>query len=188
MKTKFIEATNGFNWGKFMIARFEPAEWERPSAFTGHTAAVGRGSGLLGQIGWANGHTLILDLQTGEGAIFSPGGYAPADLEKHAVWVCPLFPPFLAWLWDQKGLDIMDLPDKVEIPAAPPALSGYRHAGHDRDIAFLETINAAAERDILAGNPVEGAHHRAIEAALEELRNPVFGKALLRDYGIEVTK
>lgn len=29
MKTKFIEATDGFNYGKFMLGRFEPEEWAR---------------------------------------------------------------------------------------------------------------------------------------------------------------
>ena len=37
-------------------------------------------------------------------------------------------------------------------------------------IALLEAINAEAERDMLAGNPVTGAHHRAILRKLEELR------------------
>jgi hypothetical protein len=37
-------------------------------------------------------------------------------------------------------------------------------------IALLEEINAAAEADMLAGNPVTGAHHRAIERKLTALR------------------
>jgi hypothetical protein len=37
-------------------------------------------------------------------------------------------------------------------------------------IALLEEINAAAEADMLAGNPIQGAHHRAILRRLEALR------------------
>lgn len=37
-------------------------------------------------------------------------------------------------------------------------------------IEVLEAVNAAAEADMLRGNPVTGAHHRAIEAKLKELR------------------
>lgn len=44
---------------------------------------------------------------------------------------------------------------------------------HERinlQIALLETINTLAEEDMLAGNSVTGAHHRAIEKVLKELR------------------
>lgn len=37
-------------------------------------------------------------------------------------------------------------------------------------IEVLEQVNAAAEADMLRGNPITGAHHRAIEAKLKELR------------------
>ncbi|MFN3652572.1 MAG: hypothetical protein ACK47B_23595 [Armatimonadota bacterium] len=36
-------------------------------------------------------------------------------------------------------------------------------------VRTLREINAAAEADMLRGNPVTGAHHRAIEAKLREL-------------------
>ncbi len=35
--------------------------------------------------------------------------------------------------------------------------------------AILESVNADAEADILRGGPVTGAHHRAIQRALEQL-------------------
>lgn len=35
--------------------------------------------------------------------------------------------------------------------------------------AALERVNAAAEADILSGNPITGAHHRAIERELAAL-------------------
>jgi hypothetical protein len=46
--------------------------------------------------------------------------------------------------------------------AAAPAEQSLR--------AALEAINADAEADILKGNPITGAHHRAIERKLAELR------------------
>jgi hypothetical protein len=91
MQTKFIEATNvdagGMNWGKFMVARFTESEWQRRSEVGGQR--------MLAERGWAKDDLLVIDLQTGEGAVFKPGGYAKGDLDKHAVWVCPLFEPFL---------------------------------------------------------------------------------------------
>ena len=52
---------------------------------------------------------------------------------------------------------------------------GYQSAcesasSRDLSIALLNLINAEAEEDMLKGNPIEGAHHRAIERKLKELR------------------
>ena len=47
------------------------------------------------------------------------------------------------------------------------AFTAEREAGQ---IALLEEINAAAEQDMLNGNPITGAHHRAIERKLKQLR------------------
>src|SRR5665213_4481996 len=103
MQIKFIEATNidagGFNWGKFMVCRFSEAEWVYPSTILPNRP-------LLPEVGWTKRHVLVCDLQTGEGAIFAPGGLAEADLHKHKIWVCPMFEPFLAWLYRQ---DLTDL-------------------------------------------------------------------------------
>lgn len=123
MITKFIEATNGpNNWGKFMLARFTDEEWERRSA-------VAPNQCLLAARGWIGRHLLILDLQTGEGAIFHQGGSAVADLTKHAVWVCPMFEPFLTWLYQQDISDLDALPALIDLPDAPFAMAGYRRPG-----------------------------------------------------------
>jgi hypothetical protein len=132
VETKLIEVTQGaergFNWGKFLLGRFDH-EWMHPSA-------VGEDSRrpLLYQCGWtrATGHLWVLDLQTGEGAFFRPGGSAHADLEKHRIWVCPMFEPFLEWLYAQDLSDLRALPPLVELPDAPAALSGYRRPGPSR--------------------------------------------------------
>lgn len=126
MQTRIIEATNGpQNWGKFMLGRFED-EWQRKSA-----VITGSSWPLLRTIGWSLDALLVLDLQTGEGAIFVPGPtrYVPADLEKHRIWVCPLFEPFLAWLYKQDLSDLGRLPDHIDLPDAAFALQGYRRAG-----------------------------------------------------------
>lgn len=121
MITQFIEATDSFNWGKFMVARFDAEEWARRSQ-------IAEGAFLLKEIGWASCHILVWDMQTGEGAIFLPGGSAVADLNKHAVWVCPMFEPFLSWLYDQDLSDITALPPMVLLEG-PKALAGYRRPG-----------------------------------------------------------
>lgn len=132
MRTQFIEATNGFNWGKFMVAEFDHDEWSRRErVLDPDEPDVGARSLLVGR-GWGRDHRLIVDLQTGEGAIFYPDrhGLAAADLDKHRLWVCPMFEPFLEWLYDNVDR-IDDLPPIVEFTEeeAPSAMYGYRREG-----------------------------------------------------------
>jgi hypothetical protein len=128
METKFIEAGNRqandreFNWGKFMVAKFTDEEWLRFSEI-GHQSYP-----LLYQVGWERHHVIVFDLQTCEGAGFRPGGYAKADLDKHRIWVCPLYEPFLAWLYKQKLDNLSALPNVVDLDA-PGEYSGYRRSG-----------------------------------------------------------
>jgi hypothetical protein len=139
MITKIIEATQdksqGFNWGKFLLGKFDH-EWE-------YTSALDKGRPLLSARGWDTRNILIVDLQTGKGAIFSPHGLASADLKKHAIWVCPMYEPFLEWLYKQDLSDIAKLPDLVEIPNAPGAMSGYRRPGPEKKNA--KRTNAATD-------------------------------------------
>lgn len=124
MRTKIVEATNGFNWGKFLIGAFD-VEWSQPSAISTLSSQL-----LLAQIGHGPGEILVLDLQTSEGAIFRHGGYARADLNKHKVWVCPLFEPFLAWLYLQP--DPFAISDVVHLDT-PGDYAGYRREGIHAD-------------------------------------------------------
>lgn len=123
MKLCLIEATNGFNWGKFAVGRMDD-EWHWTSSIE-----LSYGMPLLDQLGWTHKHLWVLDLQTGEGAFFKPGGYAKADLDKHKIWVCPLFEPFLTWLYDQDLADLTKLPAYVELPHAEPAPRVPRRPG-----------------------------------------------------------
>lgn len=127
MKTKIIECTNGpRNWGKFLIGQFDEVEWSRRSVISGMKMP------LLREVGWSpdTDYRLVLDLQTGEGAVFRIGGVASFDLEKHRIWVCPLFEPFLIWLYMQpRPLDLDALPEHIDIPEAMFAYHGYRRPG-----------------------------------------------------------
>jgi hypothetical protein len=129
MRTHIIEASepSQFNWGKFMVGRFDQSEWSVRS----QVDQVGQWP-LLQKRGWSPDHLLVLDLETGEGAIFRPGPHAlaSADLDKHRVWVCPMFEPFLQWLYGQDLSDITKLPAHVELPkGTPTAMHGHRRKG-----------------------------------------------------------
>src|SRR6266702_1985984 len=56
-------------------------------------------------------------LRTGEGAFFRVHrqGVASADLDKHQIWVCPMFEPFLNWLYKQDVSDLDQLPSLVDL-------------------------------------------------------------------------
>lgn len=134
METKIIEATNGKaqNWGKFLVGRFT-TEWSaRSTVMAEWNASQGRDETttlLLREIGWNPQAIWVLDLQTCEGAAFKPGGLARADLNKHRIWVCPLFEPFLAWLYQQDLKDLQKLPDCIDLPNAAFDFAGYRRPG-----------------------------------------------------------
>lgn len=122
MIAKFIEVTNGpQNWGKFAVCRWRAEDWLQRSVIDHNP--------LLAARGWAPEHIWVLDLQTGEGACFRPGGYAHHDLQKHRIWVCPLYEPFLAWLYTQPLDDLAALPERVDLPNAPFSTAGYRRPG-----------------------------------------------------------
>ncbi len=107
-----------------MVCRFTPEEYGYPSA-------IDVGKRLLPSIGHNPGDVLVVDLQTCEGAIFSPNrhGLAKADLEKHKVWVCPMYEPFLAWLYRQDLTDLAALPAMVNLGDVPTDMRGYRRPG-----------------------------------------------------------
>ena len=133
------------NWGKFCVGLPGDAEWAwRSRSFDddperAHLAQVP----LLRLIGWAPNHIWVWDLQTGEGGVFRHGGLARADLEKHQLWVCPLFEPFLQWLYAQPLEAIPRLPQVVELQAE------FRFYGHRRAGAWFD--RATGELTVLPG-------------------------------------
>lgn len=128
MISHFVEATNGFNHGKFVLLRHD----ESPrSALPGYEELP-----LLSGRKWTSRETFVVDLQTGEGAAFTLAGSgmnARFDLDKHKIWVCPLFEPFLGWLYEQEldggAGDITALPRFVDLVDAPGAVFGFRRPG-----------------------------------------------------------
>lgn len=114
MRTKLVEMTDGTVWGKFLVGRFDLLEWV-------HGCQIDpRGGSLLSRCGWGPEHLWVLDLETGEGACFKPGGSAAADLEKHPIHVCFLYPVFLEWLYARPELwvnwdAIVAIPDTIEV-------------------------------------------------------------------------
>ena len=110
MITHFLEASDNLAYGKFMLARLDGDEINAPSALPGY-----EGSSLLrlgGLRRFNERSTLIVDLQTGNAAVFfiSDGGDWKADLNRTGpIHVCPMFRPMLKWLYEQK------------VPAHPPA-------------------------------------------------------------------
>lgn len=126
MILKFVEVSNGFNWGKFAVCRFSPEEWAVRSKIDGGSLLAGRG--------WTPQHVWILDLQTGEGAFFRPGGHAKSDLGKHQVWVCPMFEVFLGVFYSRPDWwDLTNIPDSIELTdeeaLAASAMYGHRREG-----------------------------------------------------------
>lgn len=131
MRTFIFEARNrtgtagGPNWGKFLVGLFDS---ERR-----HVSLVAEQL-LLRSQGWTPEHLLVLDLATGEGAVFRPGGWARADLHKHRIHVCVLFEAFLHWLYAQDLTQLEELAKEVVwLPDVEPAVYGYRRPGHDLD-------------------------------------------------------
>jgi len=122
MKQKFVEVTNNEqNWGKFLLLQFD-SEWE-------YDSQMSPGRPLLQQIGFNPRQIWVLDLQTCEGAAVVPGGSASADLNKHKVWVCPMYEPFLEWLYRQEFDSIEELPGKLNLTDAEFQMGGYRRPG-----------------------------------------------------------
>lgn len=124
MQRYFFETVNALNWGKFMVCQFEGVDFAEPAMVDDITHQT-----LLHGQGWSPEHLLVVDLATGEGAVFRPGGLPVADLTKHRIWVCPMFEPFLVWLYDQDLSDLSALPRRIELPDAPMAFRGYRRPG-----------------------------------------------------------
>ena len=111
------------------------SEWAVPSLVATHEPMS-----LLGQRGWSVYDIIVFDLETCEGAAFNPTGLASADLMKHRIWVCPMFEPFLKWLYKElKSMDpagwstwFDNSPKLVELPDAPFDMQGYRRPGPKR--------------------------------------------------------
>lgn len=172
MNLFFFEATNGTNWGKFAVGLFTDLEW-------GVRAEVDSGPLVAGR-GWTRDHLLFLDLQTGEGAMLRPGGSVAADLDKHAIWLCPMAEPFLRWLYRELAHSEPRATRLVYLAAnqrcvtlteeeAPSALRGYRRPGVPGRVAALQEAVRTRRRARSALNlDREATAVAALIAALEQ--------------------
>lgn len=135
MDTKFVEAGHGpdaGNWGKFLLGRYTREELAEPTRFPGC-----EGQRVVSLRGNGAHHLWVLDLATGEGARFPINSTKPYDailkLNDHQILVCPLFEPFLAWLFahidGHRETWWQTLPRTVELPTAEFSLFGYRRPG-----------------------------------------------------------
>jgi len=172
MKTRIVEATNGINWGRFLVGHLD-VEWSVASALE-------PGLRVLRSCGASPEHLWVLDLVTREGACFRPGGCPPADLQKHQIHVCPLFEPFLEWLYLQDTRDLDALPALVNLPGAPAALWGYRRPGPGGDPPAAEGLT-----DFIRGQRQEADLQVFAEAQREEEgpRLPQIGDRLEMRWG-----
>jgi len=137
MKTRFVEVTNdNRNWGKFLLGEFTSDEMAYRSKIDELRLVASRG--------WTPQHILVFDLQTGEGGWFRLGGFAKYDLQKHRIWVCPMFEPFLTYLyeWFKEGKNPFEVPELIDIPDAPFEMSGYRRPGQGDD-DVLDAVKTA---------------------------------------------
>ena len=119
MNTRIVEATNGANWGKFLIGWFDLVEWARHSAIVPGDHDLSQHS-LLSLGGWSPEHFLLVDLDTGEGRLFRHRGLADQDVANKHVSVGPMFEPFLQWIYNQPLEDVrsLNLPKLVTLPGA----------------------------------------------------------------------
>ncbi len=167
MELKFVEAGHpvdaqtgfGGNWGKFAVGRWSNEELREKTKFPGC-----EGQYITSLRGHGMTHVWLFDLQTGEGARFHTNNPIPVDvrsqLKDHQIWVCPMFEPFMVWLWHHMtvtGLDWWEhLPRTIELPDAPFDTAGYRRAGPDA--AILERFERIEEllAELLGGRHTSG--------------------------------
>lgn len=174
MHTKIVELSNGFNWGKFLVCRFDDTEWRRRSRIP-EDDPIAVPVPLLSRCGWDERHLGVFDLATGEGAFFRPGGSARHDLEKHQVWVCPMFEPFLAWLYrhPEGWTNFERLPEVVMLTDAETrgqsAIYGHRRKGPVFERVVTGILDRQDQRGQLTRGDVEQILGEAIGGAIETM-------------------
>ncbi len=172
MQLKFVEVGHpvdkdglGGNWGKFAVGRWTVQELGEKTQFPGC-----EGQRIASLHGWGGDHVWLFDLQTGESARFYINNPVPVDvrsqLKNHQIWVCPMFEPFMVWLWSHIRLNPSwwdTLPRTVELPADTPfEVAGFRRPGPNADL--LERFDR-------------------IEELLEQLRGASDERETARTYG-----
>jgi hypothetical protein len=184
------EPRTPYNWGLFMVLVPDGNEWSWQSKVVPSLEPV------LGNFGWTPQHVIVMDIRTGEAAIFNPASGQPkVELDEHRIYTSPHFKPFLEWLYAQDIEHLWQAPGVVtELPDATFAMRGWREIGphpvsitlHEGDVITLkfgDQLHAViCERVSSDGalirslSPAEAMELAAIElgggAAVEELEHP----------------
>lgn len=122
MITRFVEVTDGWMYGKFLVCRMDAEELATPSEMPD----ARHGERLLvhgGRRRFNDHSTLVIDLQLGTAAAWPLQGLMEAYESEH-LWhlhVCPMYRPFVRWLYEQGRWamgagDITEIPRYLEVP------------------------------------------------------------------------
>jgi hypothetical protein len=117
MITHFLEASDGMLHGKFLLARLDGAEIQTQTALPDLTGSIFANAG--GRRKFLPSHTLVLDLQTAQGAGFLLTDFLKTrqELQDLKAWVCPMYRPTVLWLTDRATLPFSQLPRYATIDA-----------------------------------------------------------------------
>jgi hypothetical protein len=112
------------NWGQFMVLVPDGVEW------TWHSHITNSMTPALEEFGWTPGHVIVMDLRTGEAAMYLPGdGEAAKAMTEHRIFTSPQFKYFLEWLYEQDVAHLYQQPNVIELPDVTHHLSGWRDIG-----------------------------------------------------------
>jgi hypothetical protein len=133
------------NWGAFLVAVPDEIEW----GWRSH--AIPSDISLPEQLAWGPSQAWVMDLRTGEGALFTLGGDYRAELESHRIFVTAQFEGFLEWLCLQDPAGLRHLPHVVKVADATFSIKNYRRLG-PTPVSF--TLRKGDTMDIMwAGEP-----------------------------------
>jgi hypothetical protein len=117
--TKIIEGSDGGAYGKWLVGQLDEHERSRKTSLPGYegNASIWTFAGAR-RFGADPGAVFVLDLQTGQGAVFNPttSSSPDYDLDQANIWVCPLFRDFFRWLYTQDLADVTQLPNFIDLP------------------------------------------------------------------------
>lgn len=134
MLSKMVEVSDQVNWAKLMVSQFDNDELAYKSRVDTEAKSLLEAVAARRKEYWgeAQQKRLVVDLQTDEGAWFLPHPERDpkVDLDRHQIWVCPLFYPFLQWLYRTNPVHVSGIPDVVELdPDDVIKFQGYRRPG-----------------------------------------------------------
>lgn len=126
MITRFVEATDGCAYGKFLVCRMTREELATPTAMPEAALLGGDVPPRLLTYGGRrrfNDHsTLVVDLQRGTAAAWPLQGVREAYAVEHlsGLPVCPLYMTLVQWLyddgrWAMGAGSILDIPSYIEL-------------------------------------------------------------------------